>query len=252
MHKLLRLFADGKMPEKIEMCREAGLLQHIMPELHACIGIDGGGYHDETVYEHLLSALEAAKSYPPLLQLAVLLHDIGKPGSMEKKDGKISFHSHEVNGATEAYQFCKRTELSKNETKHVVKLVRWHMFRFDTNSTDKTIKRWLFKIGKGTWEDLFRLRIADRRGNKTNENKPSVTREMKALDKKIQVLISSGTILFKEDLNISEDQLKKIIGRQHNLHEVYTNLIGLVNSDLSRNNLAWLTEYIKRVYPCNS
>jgi len=248
MNRLLQLFADGNMPDKIQLWRDLNILEKIAPELHACIGIDGGEHHGETVYEHLLAALTAAKDYSPLLQLAVLLHDVGKPSVAKKEKGGVTFHSHEVKGASIAYEMCKRFKLAEKDTKYVVKLVRHHMFRFDDKTKDKAIKKWLFKVGKDTWHDLFLLRMADRKGNKTNENKPTITRQMKALQKKINALIDSNTVIFKEDLAISEATLKKMIGRKYDLSEVYANLIGLVNSDMTRNSMEWLEDYIKRVY----
>jgi putative nucleotidyltransferase with HDIG domain len=233
--------------------RDSGLMAHILPEIQDTVACEGGPYHGESVFDHMMGSLKAAKEYPYNLQLAVLLHDIGKPGTVQtKRDdaGKVqtSFHQHEVIGATIAYKLLKRLLFTDETIRYVVKMIRHHMFRFEDDSSDKAICKWLFKVGKNEWEDLFLLRQADRKGNKANKDKPAITKKMKDLEEKIIALIGSGIAIFKEDLNITEEEIRNNVHIESSVEEVFLNLLGIVNGDPTRNEHEWLLAYVRRVY----
>jgi poly(A) polymerase/tRNA nucleotidyltransferase (CCA-adding enzyme) len=200
-----------------------------------------------------VDSLQAARNYPWTLKLAVLLHDIGKPATACADKGKgITFHNHEVVGATIAYNLLKRLEFQQETIKYVVKMVRHHMFHFDSKAKDRAIKKWLFKVGAAWWRDLFQLRIADRRGNKSKKDRPAVTREMRKLEQRVLKLISSDQVIFKTDLALPENEIKALSRKDVNTDEACANLIGLVNSDLSRNSTEWLETYVRRIYGWHS
>jgi predicted HD phosphohydrolase len=232
---------------------QTGELKEYLPSIDACRGLEGGSYHQETVYEHLLKSLDAASGYWIRLKWAVLLHDVGKFPTQNKtynSDGSISisFHSHEVSGSVLACRDLSNLGYPKDICEDVSHLVRHHMFRFAEDLSDRTVKRWLYKVGKKYWNDLFLLRLADRRGNLANVNKPIITRELADLLQKINMFIDRGDIIFKEDLDISELSIKRLNRKGVGLHDIYPNLIGLVSEDKSRNNNQWLIEYVSRIY----
>lgn len=63
-------------------CKEANILQHVCRPLYNCIGVtQNPDYHPETVFIHLMRTLKASvdRTTDPLLRLACVLHDVGKP-----------------------------------------------------------------------------------------------------------------------------------------------------------------------------
>lgn len=207
----------------------------------------------ETIFEHLTDSLAAAREYPPLLQLAVLLHDIGKPATRkEDKDGKVSFHKHEIVGASIAFEICKRLGFQPEETHYITNLVRHHMFYFDELASDKAVKKWLFKVGKNNWRDLLLLRIADRKGNRACRGKPAVTKKMQLLEERINSFISKGEIIFREDVKLSQKEIEKILKKcpraPSKTNDVYRNLIGVLNKDQSRNTREWIIPHLQKAY----
>lgn len=233
--------------------RDSGLMAHILPEIQDTVACEGGPYHGESVFDHMIGSLKAARDYPVRLQLAVLLHDIGKPATAQTKrdnNGKIqtTFYQHEVVGTKIAYKLLKRLLYTDDIIRYVVKMIRHHMFRFEDDSSDKTICKWLFKVGKNKWKDLFLLRQADRKGNKANKDKPAITQKMKELEEKILTLINTSLVIFKEDLNITEEEIRNNINIESNIEEVYFNLLGIINGDPTHNKREWILEYIRRVY----
>ena len=81
------------------MLREAGLLELVLPELVAAIGVEQGGYHTHDVYGHTVATVDHA---PPDLvtRTAALLHDIAKPPThVVAPDGRHTFYDHPQIGA---------------------------------------------------------------------------------------------------------------------------------------------------------
>ncbi|HED03246.1 MAG TPA: CCA tRNA nucleotidyltransferase [Candidatus Fraserbacteria bacterium] len=127
--ELLRLLGTNQAARGVRLLDEYGILPLILPELVACQGVEQPGkYHPEgDVYQHTLLALEIADGYlaDPLVKLALLLHDLGKPEALERNRG-VNMAGHDQIGAELAGQICRRLHLSKEASAQVVYLVREH------------------------------------------------------------------------------------------------------------------------------
>lgn len=250
---IMEAIRSGKGPEFFRFHEATETLREILPELAECVGVDGGQHHNETIFEHLVDSLEAAKDYPPLLQLAVLFHDIGKPATRKvDENGYVSFHKHEIVGASIAFNVCKRLGFEPEQTQYVTNLVRHHMFFFNEEASDKAVKKWLFKVGKSNWKDLILLRIADRKGNRACKGKPAVTKKIRTLEQKITQFIEKGDIIFREDVALTQSQIKELLKKcpraPEKINDVYRNLIGILNKDKQRNTTQWITEHLLKAY----
>ncbi len=128
--ELLRILGTPRAARGFRLLDEHGLLQHILPELVATQGIaQPEKYHPEgDVFTHTLLALEVADrfGFEPLVKLAILLHDVGKPLALKRSKGE-NMAGHEVIGERLAEGVCRRLRLSNDETKLVKYLVRQHM-----------------------------------------------------------------------------------------------------------------------------
>lgn len=228
------------------------LLKYVLPPVHLGIGVDQNEYHAEDVYEHCLGALDAAASLTdkPLLRLATLLHDVGKPITRSvDKAKRVHFYRHEVVGADIVYNYLSDMKFSKKEMDYVSKLVRFHQWRFEKDSKDKTIRKWLQDTGKDVWEDLILLRCADRKGNLAKQHKPMVTRHMQDLIRRVKKIIDENQALFREDLAIDGNDLKELGIKPGPLFkEIFSNMLGIVVTDPSRNNRDWLIGFVKKNY----
>jgi putative nucleotidyltransferase with HDIG domain len=251
--ELWEALRENTAADLLEALADNKLLSRVFPELWAAVGVEGGRHHAEEVFDHLIRSLRAADRHHSLLKFSCLMHDIGKPPTFkmrEKEDGKMyaTFHRHETVGASIAYKACKRFGFDQSATEYVVKMIRHHMFRFDPATSDTSIKRFLFKLGKNEWRDIFKLRLADREGNLAKKGKPIVTKKMKRLVKRIAKLIATTPVIFKEDLNITELDFQKYNIEPEQHFEVFMNLMGLVNGDSSRNSTEWLEYYLDKTY----
>ncbi|MDZ4247727.1 MAG: HD domain-containing protein, partial [Patescibacteria group bacterium] len=120
-----------------------------------------------SVLEHNVRSLDHVPSEDPLLRLAALLHDVGKPRSARGEGEARTFHGHEVIGAKMTKEIMRRLRFSNDDVKRVVNLVRHHMFLFQFESTDKAIRRIVRRVGPENIDDLIALRVGDRLGSGT-------------------------------------------------------------------------------------
>jgi hypothetical protein len=122
------------------------------------------------VGNHSLESLKNSKTKDPIVNLAILLHDVGKPiVARKQKDGVITFYNHELLGASIARNIAQRLKLSKKEEEKLIILVRWHQFSVDEKQTEKAIRRFIKNVGKQNLEDMLVLRTADRLGGGARE-----------------------------------------------------------------------------------
>ncbi len=149
----------------IGLMEETGLLQFVLPELLESKGVEQGGHHDTDVWTHSLDALQSCPSPDPIVRLSTLLHDIGKPRTYQEIDGKITFYNHEIVGSRMASKIAQRLRLSKKDTDRVFTLVRYHMFYYQPQNNDASIRRFMRKVGLENIDDILDLREADRLGS---------------------------------------------------------------------------------------
>lgn len=118
-----------------------------------------------------------------------------------------------------------------------------------TGTTDKTIRHWLQEVGKTEWRDLITLRMADRAGNLKKEGRPLITQKMKELISRVEGMIKAGIPLFKEDLALNGDDLITLGIKPGPLYkDIFSNILGIVVADPSKNNKDWLSNFVKKNY----
>ncbi|GAA2610847.1 CCA tRNA nucleotidyltransferase [Streptomyces axinellae] len=135
---------------------ETGLADRVLPELPA-LRLERDEHHrHKDVYEHSLTVLDQAMDLeedgPDLtLRLAALLHDIGKPKTRRfEKDGRVSFHHHEVVGAKLTKKRMTALKYPGEMVKDVSRLVELHL-RFHGYGTgewtDSAVRRYVRDAG---------------------------------------------------------------------------------------------------------
>ena len=171
-----------------------------------CIGTEGGHMHSETVFEHCLAACDAVSPKYPLLRLAAMLHDCGKPSTKTIEGDMTHFYGHESIGSDLVEIWMSELRFSINDISKVSELVRKHMFYFEEISKDSTFRRFMSNLKYNTWRDVLRIRIADRRGNKRKQgwNLPymfkHVVERLRKIEKDNQALKISDLIVNGNDL----------------------------------------------------
>ena len=142
----------------------SGVLKIIFPEFVKSAGHDHGEYHSEDVWTHALTVGDSVSKEYPLIRLAALLHDVGKPRSYDPVER--SFYQHHTHSADIIREWMTAMKFTGDEIRYVVNLALVHMD--GTRGMSMKARRKLKnKLGRYNlhWRDYVRLRIADRAGN---------------------------------------------------------------------------------------
>ncbi len=173
--EFVKMMTSPKPSLGLKMMEECGILDIFIPELMTCRGCiqsDDRGYHIFDVMDHNFYACDGAPREKPLVRIAALFHDIGKPKSKTQtlENGLTIFHffNHEKYSEQMTREIMTRLKFSNKEIDHVCHLVLNHMFYYESNWTNAAVRRFLVKVGSENIEDLIDLRLADMYG-KYNE-----------------------------------------------------------------------------------
>src|SRR5882672_3868914 len=130
--ELHKLFSPPHGSRGLELLRQSGLLEQVLPELVATVACEQSpDFHPEgTVFKHLRLMLELLPpAADPSLPWAILLHDVAKPltAAKDPETGIIHFYGHEKVGAEMAEKILERLRFPRKEIERVVTAVRCHM-----------------------------------------------------------------------------------------------------------------------------
>ncbi len=246
--ELFKLLASTYPYIGIVKLREVGILQIILPELEKCFGVVQEGPKHARVYdigEHSLLALKEIPLKDPLVRLAALLHDIGKPDTVKvEKSGNVTFYNHDLVGGKLILQVAKRFNLSKNQTDKLYRLVRWHLFTVDENQTDSAIRRFIKNVGLENIEDMMALRVGDRLGGGTEK---AISWRMEKFKNRIDEVLQKPFSI--TDLKVDGKDVMKVLNIEPGpkVGEILNKLFEAVLEDASKNNREYLLEKIKSV-----
>lgn len=161
--ELIKLFRAPHAARGLDLLRESGLFERVLPELAPAIHCDQSPeFHPEgTVYNHLRLILEhLPPDAHPSLPWAALLHDIGKPATFSKdpRTGQIHFYGHEKVGAEMAEELLRRLRFPRKQIEEIVVCVRCHMQFKDVRRMRKaTLRRLLLRPTFALELELHRL-----------------------------------------------------------------------------------------------
>jgi len=173
--ELFKILASKDPVDGINLLRETGILQLIIPELEKAFGVEQkspGRHHIYDVGTHLLNSLAAVseRNPDPIVRFATLIHDIGKPQTFRKLDtGTITFYNHEVVGASIAKRIADRLRFSNEQKEKLWRLVRFHQFTVTETQTDSALRRFIVNVTPELLNDMIDLRVGDRLGSGSTE-----------------------------------------------------------------------------------
>ena len=132
----------------------------VIPELAPCVGFaQRNPHHRYDVYTHSVRTLEAV-SPTPVLRLAALLHDVGKPSSFTlDAQGVGHFYGHPKISARLAEQALLRLRLDSAARERILLLVARH--DLPVEPTRQWVGRWLSRLGEEAFFQLMELKAAD-------------------------------------------------------------------------------------------
>lgn len=139
------------------MLKYSEVICTVIPELKPAIGLhQREDYHCYDVYEHIIRSVSFAPC-EPVLRLAMLMHDVGKPFCA---DGEGHFYKHAAEGVKLSEKILKRLGLGKAMRDRILFLVKHHDLPIYPADSIK-IKKLLSKYGEPALRQLLAVQKAD-------------------------------------------------------------------------------------------
>ena len=227
----------AKRPSRaFEVMRETGILAVTCPEMLEGVNMEQNKWHGYDVWRHGMECLDACAG-DPILRIAAVLHDVGKPRSraFSDKTKDYTFYDHDRIGAEIAEPIATRLKFSNDERARIVHLVRHHLFHYSDEWSDSTVRRWIRRVGRDRVEDLYTLNEADVRakGKDCSKDLESLAR----LKAHVASVLAAGDALSTRDLKINGHDLMKELGLKPGriLGELLEQLLDEVLTDPAQN-----------------
>ena len=238
--ELFKILKSDFPADGFTLLLSSGLLEQIMPELLKGYGMTQAKHHIYDVWTHSLLSLKNCPSKDPLIRLATLLHDVGKPVVAKGEGEKRTFYNHEVVGASIAGNTADRLRFSKKEKEKLVTLIRWHQFTCDERQTDSAIRRFIRNVGKENLSDMIDLRVGDRLGGGARETSWRLEKFKKRL---VEVQKQPFSVT---DLKVDGNDVMKIlkIGSGPTVGKILETLFAEVVEDKTKNKREFLLKRI--------
>ncbi len=234
-----------------EVMRRTGILEVTCPELLEGAGMEQNKWHAYDVWRHGMECMDACAP-DPVLRVAALLHDVGKPRTRawSDKTQDWTFYEHERVGAEIAAPIAARLRFSNEERERIVALVRFHLVHYSDGWTDAAVRRWIRRVGKERLEDLYLLNAADVTA-KGRDFQPDLD-TLALLKAHVARVLAEGAALSTRDLKINGRDLMKELALEPGriLGEILEALLDAVVGDPALNErealLARAREYVAK------
>jgi tRNA nucleotidyltransferase (CCA-adding enzyme) len=197
----LKTMKAARPSRAFEVMKDHGLLAITAPEMLESVGCVQNKWHAYDVWGHAMSCLDSAPA-APVLRVAALLHDVGKPRSraFSEKTNDYTFYEHERIGAEMVEPMLARLRFSNEERQHIGALVRHHLICYDGTWSDAAVRRWLRRVTPELLPDLYLLNEADVRG-KGREVSADLA-NLAGLKQHVERILAAGAALSTKDLAI--------------------------------------------------
>ncbi len=227
-------------PDYLRIAYDTGVTSVVLPEWDKAMETpQNHPHHCYSVGEHILHSLDKVPA-DKVLRLAMLLHDIAKPETLEVDDtGVTHFHGHAVVGEEMARTILRRLRMDNDTISKVCRLVRFHDYGNGVEPDGRIVRRAVNKVGEDLFPSLLLVRKADilaqsnyKREEKLNtlaawENCFKAIQEagqcvsLKTLAVNGRDLIEAGLAPGKELGNILESLLKEVLEEPEKNNKAY-------------------------------
>jgi poly(A) polymerase len=146
--ELDKLLVGEQVTRGLSILVATGLAEAIIPEL-ATLELEQDPVHrHKDVLAHTYAVVEACEP-DPVLRLAALLHDIGKPSTRQITPEGVQFHHHEVVGARMAEKRLRDLRYPNHVIDDVRKLVEMHLrfHGYGDGWSDAAVRRYVRDAG---------------------------------------------------------------------------------------------------------
>ena len=194
-------------PDYLRQAYDMGVTAVILPELDRCMETpQNHPHHCYTVGEHILHSLWGVPAVKDM-RLAMLLHDIGKPLTLETdSQGITHFHGHPAVSARMAEEILRRLKLDNDTIITVRRLVEFHDYGNNVNPTPAIVRRAMNRIGEDIFARLLIIKRADIMAQSEYRRREKLEL-VDAWDREYRGIVARGQCISLKDLAVSGKDL---------------------------------------------
>ena len=162
-------------PSHINLLKELGLLEYIMPEFMKTY--DTPQNHPHHIYHVAKHTLVAMENIEPTirLRLTMLLHDIGKAYTRTTDAHGIDhFYNHPKKSVELAGRILRDLKLDNRMIKEVSSLIYFHDYHIKHTIDKVYIKKMLMEIGPELFDELMKVQLADAKAQNPEKLEPKI------------------------------------------------------------------------------
>jgi len=156
-----------------KMILDAEEFYEIVPEVQDMVGFDQcNPHHPYDIWVHTAHCVASSRK-DPVLRLALLMHDTGKPSTFYFTEDEVGhFNRHEAKGEKIVRERLPCLGFDAETVDTVAALVRNH----DKGISDTEFSRWLSDLGEKRLSMLFEVKEADARSHGAKYKKGQLAR----------------------------------------------------------------------------
>lgn len=225
----------------------AEVFAFILPCLSPCIDFDQNNpHHDYDLYTHLVLTASFLPQ-DPILRLAGLLHDVGKPHTRTLDSKGVShYYSHAQIGAEIAYNTACELRLSNIQKNRIKKLIHYHDGVIEEN--ERAVTRRINQLGYEDTTALLDLQLADNLSQKTAAEKVKLEHNRK-LREIYDNLLNANPCTDIKHLNIDGNDLLEMGYKGKQIGNALSYLLNAVIENSVENTNKALKEYLIKFKP---
>lgn len=240
--EIFKILSTERPGDVISKYRE--IIVEAIPELKPMLDCpQNHPYHMYDVFDHSMAVLNSTKN-DPVLRMAALFHDAGKPAVKTTDEKGIDhFFGHANRSDILFRKFCERVKAGKKFTESVGNLIKYHDNMLSVKPGG--IKKFTDKIGEKNLDLYFDLRIADILGqNHDTENRINEIEKLRTLYKENSEIVNVS----KKQLKIRGCTLVKMGYPSILIPTIRKDLIEKVSSGELENSEEKLLNYVSNKY----
>lgn len=175
-----RILEHDEAWESILLMEDLGFLKHVIPEMEDLKGVGQNDYHSFPVWEHSVASIREIERLMadleqlgdtavrvreyfsegvagerrrlPLLKMAALLHDIGKPLTRRVEEGRVFFIGHDKVGSEIGDLISVALRLSARESRILHTVIRQHLRPVFLGKEEEPTARSVYRFFRDTEE----------------------------------------------------------------------------------------------------
>lgn len=214
------------------------VISEIIPELKPCVGFDQNNrFHQYTVYDHIAHAVSNYSGKDISIKMALLLHDIGKPSCYTEDENGGHFYGHSIPSRDLADKALTRLQFNDKTKSEILDLVLYHDSPIEP--TEKTVKRWLNKIGEERFRQLLEVKIADILAHAEGTQESRIIKHNRLLELVSEIVAEQQRFSIKDLAVRGDDILKLGVKEGKVIGDILTMLFNkVINNEIENEYLA--------------